>query len=162
MARFKTLAEVLALVGQEVAVSEWTLITQEQVQKFADATGDQQWIHVDVERAKAGPFGAPIAHGFLTLSLIPKFFDESLTIDEPSMGVNYGLNKVRFMAPVPVGSRLRGRLKLLATEPVAGPGGMKSTEGVQMTWEVKIEREGSEKPVCVAESLGRRYPQPAI
>jgi acyl dehydratase len=159
MARFQTLAELLALVGQEVAVSEWTLITQEQVQKFADATGDQQWIHVDVERAKAGPFGAPIAHGFLTLSLIPKFFDESLTIDEPSMGVNYGLNKVRFMAPVPVGSRLRGRLKLLATEPVAGPGG---TSGVQMTWEVKIEREGSEKPVCMAESLGRRYPQPAI
>jgi acyl dehydratase len=159
MARFKTLAELLALVGQDVAVSEWTLITQEQVQKFADATGDQQWIHVDVERAKAGPFGAPIAHGFLTLSLIPKFFDESLTIDEPSMGVNYGLNRVRFMAPVPVGSRLRGRLKLLATEPVAGPGG---SSGVQMTWEVKIEREGSEKPVCVAESLGRRYPQPAI
>jgi acyl dehydratase len=155
MAKFETLAQLVVLVGQEVAVSEWTLITQEQVQKFADATGDQQWIHVDVERAKAGPFGAPIAHGFLTLSLIPKFFDESLTIDEPSMGVNYGLNKVRFMAPVPVGSRLRGRLKLLATESVSGPGG---STGVQMTWEVKIEREGSDKPVCVAESLARRYP----
>jgi acyl dehydratase len=154
MAHFQTLAQVLALVGQEVAVSEWILITQSQVNKFADATGDHQWIHVDVERAKAGPFGAPIAHGFLTLSLIPKFFDESLTIDEPSMGVNYGLNKVRFMAPVPVGSRLRGRLKLLATESVAGPGG---STGVQMTWEVKIEREGSDKPVCVAESLARRY-----
>jgi acyl dehydratase len=156
MARFQTLAEVLALVGQEVAVSEWTLITQEQVNKFAEATGDFQWIHVDVERAKAGPFGVPIAHGFLTLSLIAKFFDESLLIDEPSMGVNYGLNKVRFMAPVPVGSRLRARLKLLATESVAGPGG---SSGVQMTWEVKIEREGSDKPVCVAESLARRYPQ---
>lgn len=155
MARFQTLAQVVALVGQEVAVSEWTLITQEQVQKFAEATGDFQWIHVDVERAKAGPFGAPIAHGFLTLSLIAKFFDETLQIDEPSMGVNYGLNKVRFMAPVPVGSRLRARLKLLATESVAGPGG---STGVQMTWEVKIEREGSDKPVCVAESLGRRYP----
>jgi acyl dehydratase len=118
----------------------------------------QQWIHVDVERAKAGPFGSPIAHGFLTLSLIPKFFDESLTIDEPSMGVNYGLNKVRFMAPVPVGSRLRGRLKLLATESVSGPGG---STGVQMTWEVKIERECSDKPVCVAESLARRYPMAA-
>lgn len=158
MATFETLAQVVALVGQEVAVSEWTLITQEQVNQFADATGDHQWIHVDVERAKAGPFGAPIAHGFLTLSLIPKFFDESLTIAEPSMGVNYGLNKVRFMAPVPVGSRLRGRLKLLATESVSGPGG---STGVQMTWEVKIEREGSAKPVCVAESLARRYPQPA-
>ena len=155
MAKFETLAQLVALVGQEVAVSEWTLITQEQVQKFAEATGDFQWIHVDVERAKAGPFGAPIAHGFLTLSLIAKFFDETLQIDEPSMGVNYGLNKVRFMAPVPVGSRLRARLKLLATESVAGPGG---STGVQMTWEVKIEREGSDKPVCVAESLGRRYP----
>jgi acyl dehydratase len=156
MARFETLAQVVALVGQEVAVSEWTLITQEQVNKFAEATGDHQWIHVDVERAKAGPFGAPIAHGFLTLSLIAKFFDESLLIDEPSMGVNYGLNKVRFMAPVPVGSRLRARLKLLGTELVSGPG---ASTGVQMTWEVKIEREGADKPVCVAESVGRRYPQ---
>ncbi len=158
MAKFETLAQLVALVGQEVAVSEWTLITQEQVQKFAEATGDHQWIHVDVERAKAGPFGVPIAHGFLTLSLIAKFFDECVAVDEPTMGVNYGLNKVRFMAPVPVGSRLRARLKLLATETVAGPGG---STGVQMTWEVKIEREGSEKPVCVAESLGRRYPIPA-
>jgi acyl dehydratase len=155
MATFETLAQVVALVGQEVAVSEWTLITQERVNQFAEATGDHQWIHVDVERAKAGPFGAPIAHGFLTLSLIPKFFDESLHIAELSMGVNYGLNKVRFMSPVPVGSRLRGRLKLLATEQVSGPGG---STGVQMTWEVKIEREGQDKPVCIAESLGRRYP----
>ncbi len=157
MAHFQTLAQLVARVGQEVAVSDWTLITQDKVNKFAEATGDFQWIHVDVERAKAGPFGAPIAHGFMTLSLIAKFFDESLTIDEPSMGVNYGLNKVRFMAPVPVGSRLRARLKLLSTEAVAGPGG---SSGVQMTWEVKIEREGSDKPVCVAESLARRYPLP--
>lgn len=156
MARFKTLNDLLALVGREVAVSDWTLITQEQINQFAQATGDFQWIHVDVERAKAGPFGAPIAHGFFTLSLIARFFDECLQIDEPSMGVNYGLNKVRFMAPVPVGSRLRARLKLLESESVAGPGG---SSGVQMTWEVKIEREGSNKPVCVAESLGRRYPQ---
>jgi acyl dehydratase len=155
MARFKTVSELSALVGQEVAVSEWTLITQEQVNKFAEATGDHQWIHVDVERAKAGPFGAPIVHGFMTLSLIARFFDECLLIDEPSMGVNYGLNKVRFMAPVPVESRVRARLKLLATEPVSGPGGAR---GVQMTWEVKIELEGQDKPVCVAESLGRRYP----
>ncbi len=156
MVRFQTLAQVVALVGQEVAVSDWTLITQSQVQKFAEATGDHQWIHVDVERAKAGPFGAPIAHGFLTLSLIAKFFDETLQIDEPSMGVNYGLNKVRFMAPVMVGSRLRARLKLLTTETVSGPN---ESIGVQMTWEVKIEREGSDKPVCIAESLVRRYPQ---
>jgi acyl dehydratase len=158
MARFQTLSQLAALVGQEVAVTDWTLITQERVNQFADATGDHQWIHVDVERAKAGPFGAPIAHGFLTLSLIAKFFDDALQIDEPTMGVNYGLNKVRFMAPVPVGSRLRGRLKLVATEPVSGPGG---SQGLQMTWEVKIEREGQEKPVCIAESLGRRYPQAA-
>jgi acyl dehydratase len=156
MAHFETLAQLVALTGQEVVVTDWTQITQHQVNQFADATGDHQWIHVDVERAKAGPFGAPIAHGFLTLSLIAKFFDEALQIDEPTMGVNYGLNKVRFMAPVPVGSRLRARLKLLATEAVDGPSG---TQGVQMTWEVKIEREGLEKPVCVAESLGRRYPQ---
>jgi acyl dehydratase len=156
MATFKTTAELAACVGQEVAVSEWTQITQEQVNKFAEATGDFQWIHVDVERAKAGPFGAPIAHGFLTLSLIPKFFDECLVVNEPSMGVNYGLNKVRFMAPVPVGSRVRARLKLLACEPVDGPGGIK---GVQMTWDATLEREGSDKPVCVAEMLARRYPQ---
>lgn len=158
MAHFQTLSQVLALVGQEVAVSEWTLITQSQVNQFAEATGDFQWIHVDVERAKAGPFGGPIVHGFMTLSLIARFFDECLVIDEPSMGVNYGLNKVRFMAPVPVGSRVRGRLKLLASEPVSGPGG---SSGVQMTWEVKIELEGKDKPVCVAESLGRRYPMAA-
>ncbi len=157
MAHFQTLSQLVALVGQEVAVSEWTLITQSQVDKFAEATGDFQWIHVDVERAKAGPFGGPIAHGFLTLSLIAKFFDESLQIDEPSMGVNYGLNKVRFIAPVPVGSRLRARLKLLATEAVAGAGG---SSGVQMTWEVRIESEGQHKPVCIAESLSRRYPMP--
>jgi len=156
MTYFKTLNHLVQCVGQEVAVTDWTLITQERVNKFAEATGDQQWIHVDVERAKAGPFGAPIAHGFLTLSLIAKFFEDGIEIDEPIMGVNYGLNKVRFMAPVPVGSRLRARLKLLATERVDGPGG---ATGFQMTWEVKIEREGSEKPVCVAQSLGRSYPQ---
>jgi acyl dehydratase len=158
MATFKNTAELAACVGQEVAVSEWTQITQSQVQKFAEATGDFQWIHVDVERAKAGPFGAPIAHGFLTLSLIPKFFDECLVVTEPAMGVNYGLNKVRFMAPVPVGSRVRARLRLLACEPVDGPGGI---EGMQMTWGATLEREGSDKPVCVAEMLARRYPQKA-
>jgi acyl dehydratase len=151
MKTLENLAELSALVGQEVAVSDWITITQEQINRFADATGDHQWIHVDVERAKTGPFGAPIAHGFLTLSLIPKFFQTSFTIRNSGMGVNYGLNKVRFTAPVPVGSRLRGHLKLLACEPI-------EKDGIQMTWLVTVEREGSERPVCIAESLSRRYP----
>jgi len=151
MRTIASLAEVPALVGQEVAVSDWITITQEQVNQFAEATGDHQWIHVDVERAKAGPFGAPIAHGFLTLSLLPKFFETAIAIGGTRMGVNYGLNKVRFTSPVPVGSRLRARLTLLACEPI-------ENNGIQMTWKVSIEREGSDKPVCVAESLGRRYP----
>ena len=108
MKTLQNLAELPALVGHEVAVSDWLTVTQEQVDLFAKATGDHQWIHVDVERAKAGPFGAPIAHGFLTLSLIPRFFETSMEIRNTRMGVNYGLNKVRFTAPVPVGSRLRG------------------------------------------------------
>ena len=148
---FQTLSELTALVGQEVAVSDWITITQEQVNQFAAATGDHQWIHVDVERSRAGPFGAPIAHGFLTLSLIPQFFHSALEIREVGMGVNYGLNKVRFMAPVPVGSRLRARLKLLACDPI-------DRNGYQMTWDVTVEREGIDKPVCVAESISRRYP----
>ena len=148
---FQTIAELAACVGQEVAVSDWLLITQQQVNLFADATGDHQWIHVDPEKAAKGPFGGPIAHGFLTLSLIPKFFESSFDIVGSRMGVNYGLNKVRFTAPVPVGSRLRARMKLLATQPT-------DNNGVQMTWEVTVEREGSAKPVCVAESLLRRYP----
>ena len=151
MKTFQTLSELAALVGQEVAVSDWTTITQEQVNQFAQATGDHQWIHVDVERANAGPFGAPIAHGFLTLSLIPKFFASALEIVESRMGVNYGLNKVRFTAPVPVGSRLRARLTLLQCEPI-------DNNGIQMTWAVAVEREGAAKPVCVAESISRRYP----
>jgi len=151
MRTFQTLAELAAMVGQEVAVSDWTTITQEQVNQFAEATGDHQWIHVDVERAKAGPFGGPIAHGFLTLSLIPKFFESSFEIAQSRMGVNYGLNKVRFMAPVPVGSRLRARMKLLQCDAI-------DNQGVQMVWEVAVQREGAEKPVCVAESIVRRYP----
>ena len=147
----ENLAELTALVGQEVAASDWITITQEQVNLFAQATGDHQWIHVDVERAKAGPFGAPIAHGFLTLSLIPKFFQTSFQIRNSGMGVNYGLNKVRFTAPVPVGSRLRAHMKLLSCEPI-------EKNGVQMAWLVSVEREGSDKPVCIAESLSRRYP----
>ena len=107
---FKTLSEIPACIGQEVAVSEWEDITQPQVNTFAESTKDLQWIHVDVERAKDGPFGGPIAHGFLTLSLLPRFFATAITIEGTRMGVNYGLNKVRFTSPVPVGSRIRARV----------------------------------------------------
>ena len=151
MTTFQTLSDLAACTGQEVAVSDWLTITQQQVNLFADATGDHQWIHVDPERAAAGLFGGTIAHGFLTLSLLPKFFESSFEIIESRLGVNYGLNKVRFMAPVPVGSRLRARMKLLSAEPIEG-------NGLQMAWEVTVEREGAAKPVCVAESLVRRYP----
>ncbi|MFP8778712.1 MaoC family dehydratase [Hydrogenophaga sp. RWCD_12] len=151
MRHFDTLQELAACVGQEVAVSDWVTVTQEQVNRFADATGDHQWIHVDVERARSGPFGAPIAHGFLTLSLLPVFFDTAFDIRQAGMGVNYGLNKVRFTAPVPVGSRLRARMSLLTAEPIEG-------NGLQMAWAVAIERDGADKPVCVAEALVRRYP----
>lgn len=151
MKTFETLADLAACVGQEVAVSEWTTVTQEQVNRFAEATGDHQWIHMDVERAKAGPFGAPIAHGFLTLSLLPMFFDTTLDIRGARMGVNYGLNRVRFPSPVPVGSRLRGRLTLQAAEPI-------ERDGLQITWAVVVEREGGDKPACVAESIARLYP----
>ncbi|MDO9402974.1 MAG: MaoC family dehydratase [Polaromonas sp.] len=151
MRNFENMAELVACVGQEVAVSEWTTITQQQVQLFADATGDQQWIHVDEKKASAGPFGGPIAHGFLTLSLLPMFFETSFAISNSRLGVNYGLNRVRFTAPVPVGSRLRARMKLQASEPV-------DNDGLQMTWEVTVERDGSDRPVCVAELIVRRYP----
>lgn len=151
MKTFENLSDLVSLLGQEVAVSDWTTITQEQVNKFAEATGDHQWIHIDVERAKAGPFGAPIAHGFLTLSMVPKFFQSAMTIANTRMGVNYGLNKVRFTSPVPVGSRLRARMKLLACDPI-------DNQGMQMTWEVTTEREGASKPVCIAESIARHYP----
>ncbi len=148
---FQTIAELAACVGRKVAVSDWLTVTQQQVNLFAEATGDHQWIHVDPEKAAKGPFGGPIAHGFLTLSLLPKFFESAFEIAQSRMGVNYGLNKVRFTSPVPVGSRLRAHMLLLATQAI-------DNDGVQMTWEVTVEREGADKPVCVAESLVRRYP----
>ncbi len=151
MKTFQTLPDLAACVGQEVAVSDWITITQQQVNLFAEATGDHQWIHVDPEKAAAGPFGATIAHGYLTLSLLPRFFESSMEIIESRMGVNYGLNKVRFMAPVVVGSRLRARMKLLSAQPI-------EAGGLQMAWDVTVEREGAAKPVCVAEALVRRYP----
>jgi len=148
---FETLQDLAACVGQEVAVSDWIAVTQEQVNQFAEATGDPQWIHVDVERAKSGPFGGTIAHGFLTLSMLPKFFESSFEIRQTRMGINYGLNRVRFTSVVPVGSRLRARITLKAAEWI-------EQGGLQMTWSVTVEREGHDKPVCVAESLSRRYP----
>jgi acyl dehydratase len=147
---FKTLQELASCVGQTVAVSPWTEITQTQVNQFADATGDHQWIHIDVEKAKAGPFGGPIAHGFLTLSLIPMLSESAIKIEDVRMGVNYGLNKVRFTSPVPVGSKLRGHMKLLSATTIEG-------KGMQFAWEMTIEREGAEKPACIAESLARYY-----
>jgi acyl dehydratase len=119
------------------------------VNQFAEATGDHQWIHVDVEKAKKGPFGAPIAHGFLTLSLLPEMSASAFEVGDTKMGVNYGLNRVRFPSPVPSGSRLRGRFKLLAWQAIDG--------GAQLTVEATMEREGGDKPVCVAESLARRF-----
>ena len=146
-----SLADLRALTGTTVAVSDWLTITQAQIDLFAQATGDHQWIHVDPVRAAQGPFGAPIAHGFLTLSLIPQMMESSLRVDGVRMGVNYGLNKVRFIAPVPVNSRLRGHMKLLEVQDI-------DKGGLQQLWEVTIEREGAAKPVCVAESLVRQYP----
>ena len=149
MREFERLAELAGLVGQEIGVSDWLTVDQARIQRFADATDDQQWIHTDPARAAAGPFGTTIAHGFLTLSLLPVFFETGFRIADTQMGLNYGLNKVRFPAPVPVGSRLRARFRLLGFEPIEG--------GAQMAVEVSVEREGAAKPVCVAESLTRRY-----
>ncbi len=149
MRTFETIAELQPLVGQDIATSEWITVTQERIQLFADATNDHQWIHLDAERAKAGPFKTTIAHGFFTLSLLPEMSASAFEVRGTRMGVNYGLNKVRFPAPVPSGSRLRGHFKLLAYEPLDG--------GAQLTTQVTMEREGSDKPVCIAESLARRY-----
>ncbi|CAN6484235.1 unnamed protein product [Victoria cruziana] len=149
MREFERLADLAALVGQEIGVSDWLVVDQARIQRFADATDDQQWIHTDAARAAAGPFGTTIAHGFLTLSLLPVFFETGFRIADTQMGLNYGLNKVRFPAPVPVGSRLRARFKLLAYEAIEG--------GAQLAVEATVEREGGGKPVCVAESLTRRF-----
>jgi acyl dehydratase len=149
MRTFATLSELEPLVGEHIADSDWIEVTQERIQLFADATNDHQWIHVDPERAKAGPFGTTIAHGFMTLSLLPEMGASAMQVLDTRMGVNYGLNRVRFPAPVPAGSRLRGRFKLLKFEPIDG--------GAQLTFEVRMDREGSDKPVCIAESVGRRF-----
>ncbi len=149
MKHYAHLADLQALVGQELGCSDWLQVDQARIDLFAEATGDHQWIHTDPERAAAGPFGATVAHGFLTLSLLPVLFETGFVIDDLRMGVNYGLNRVRFAAPVRAGSRLRGRFRLLAYEPLDG--------GAQLTVESVIELEGSAKPACVAESVSRRY-----
>ena len=137
-----------ALVGQHVGRSDWLEITQDRVDGFADATGDHQWIHVDPERAKAGPFGGPIAHGYLTLSLVSYFLPRVWRVDGFAMGVNYGLERLRFPAPVPSGSRIRATVEVKSVDDVGG-GWWQVTQG----WTVEVE--GSEKPACVAESVGR-------
>jgi acyl dehydratase len=145
-----TMAEVPGLVGQELGSSDWHEVTQEHVNLFADATGDHQWIHVDVERATAeSPFGGPIAHGYLTLSLLAPLSAQVLLVTDTVMGVNYGLNKVRFPSPVPVGSKVRLTASLKSVEEVTG--------GLQLTLAAVIEREGGDKPVCIAEPVYRYY-----
>ena len=145
-----TLAELPGLAGQELGTSDWREVTQDAVNLFADATGDHQWIHVDVERAKAeSPFGGPIAHGYLTLSLLVPLLGQILTVSDAAMGVNYGLNKVRFPSPVPVGSKVRASATLKDVTEFPG--------GLQYTLTVTVEREGGEKPVCIAEPVYRVY-----
>ncbi len=147
---FERLTDLQGLVGQSLGTSDWVQIDQERIDRFAQATGDHQWIHVDPARARQGPYGTTVAHGFLTLSLLPLFFESAFVIRDVSMGINYGLNRVRFPAPVPVDSRLRAHFTLLAYEPL-------EPAGAQLTVQVTVEREGSDKPVCVAESVTRRH-----
>jgi acyl dehydratase len=149
MKHYKTLTEMQTLVGQDLGSSDWLTVQQDRIDQFAQATGDLQWIHTDPARAAAGPFGATVAHGFLTLSLVPVLSETAFTVDDVRMGVNYGLNRVRFAAPVRVGSRVRGHFKLLSYEALDG--------GAQMTVQATIELEGSAKPACVAETVSRRY-----
>jgi acyl dehydratase len=141
--------ELRAKVGEELGVSEWHEVTQDEIDAFADATGDHQWIHVEPERAAQTPFGSTIAHGLYTLSLGPRFTFAMFTIEGFAFGLNYGYNKVRFPAPLPVDSRVRMRATLAAVDDVPG--------GVQLTITQTFERDGSEKPVCVAESVARMY-----
>jgi acyl dehydratase len=149
MKTWSHLAELRELVGTQIGSSDWIEVDQARIDRFADATGDHQWIHVDPERAAAGPFGTTIAHGFLTLSLLPQFFASTYAIADSPMGINYGLNRVRFTAPVPVGSRLRARMRLESYEDIPG--------GAQLQFEVSVEREGQERLVCVAQAIVRRY-----
>ena len=136
-------------VGEEIAVSPWVDMPQERIDLFAKATEDFQWIHVDRERAKKSDFGTTIAHGYLTLSMLPKLIESTFEFSDRKMGVNYGLNKVRFTSPVPAGAKIRGRFTLAKYEKLEG--------GVQTTWSVTVEREGGDKPALVAETISRHY-----
>ena len=136
-------------VGQELGVSDWHEVTQENIDKFAEVTGDDQWIHVDPERAKETPFGGTIAHGYYTLSLAPRFSYDLFKLEGIAFGLNYGLGKVRFPAPMPVGGRVRMRMELQSVEDIPG--------GAQITMKLTFERDGGDKPVCVAEALSRVY-----
>ena len=141
--------DLKAHAGQDVGVSDWHEVTQAEIDAFADATGDHQWIHVDLERAASGPFGTTIAHGFLTVSMVPQAAFELMHVEDASAAINYGLNKVRFPAPVPVGSKVRGRFSVAAVEEIEN--------GVQVVLNGVAEREGQEKPVCAAELVFRQY-----
>lgn len=148
--RFAGIDDAKSKIGQEIGFSEWMLIDQARINGFAEVTGDHQWIHVDVERAKReSPFGSPIAHGYLTVSLLAKFAGECIAVDGIKLAVNYGLNRVRFASPVKVGSRVRARFVLAAVDDIAG--------GAQMTWQATVEIEGGDKPACIAEMLTRWY-----
>ena len=149
MRTYQRLSELQALAGTHLGTSDWQDIDQARIDQFAAVTGDDQWIHVDQARAAAGPFGATLVHGHLTLSLLPVMVRTAFTVADVRMSVNYGLNRVRFPAPVPVGSRLRGCFKLMTFETIAG--------GAQLIVEVTMEREGHHKPVCVAESVVRHF-----
>ncbi|BCX68212.1 MaoC family dehydratase [Pseudomonas izuensis] len=150
MKSYETLAELQGLVGEVVGTSDWVTIDQQRINTFAEATGDHQWIHTDPERAAKGPFGKPIAHGFLTLSLLPTFMTNAFELRNVKMGVNYGMNKVRFVQPVPVDSRLRGHFKVQSFEPLEG-------NGAQITYEMTVEIDGAAKPACVAETILRVF-----
>jgi acyl dehydratase len=149
MRTIANLDELKAAVGEHLGTSDWVVIDQARIDQFAEATGDHQWIHVDPEKAKDGPFGATIAHGYLTLSIIPMLNWQAYKVEGVRMGVNYGLNKVRFTSPVPVGTRVRSSTELVEVTDVPG--------GVQMVARVTVEIEGGEKPACVAETVSRLY-----
>jgi acyl dehydratase len=149
MRQIASIDDLAPLLGQRFAESDWLVVDQPRITAFAEATEDRQWIHIDPARAAQGPFGTTIGHGFLTLSLVSHFVETGFSVGGVRMALNYGLNRVRFPAPVPVGSRLRAGFTMKAVEPIEG--------GVQLTVEVVVEREGSDKPVCVAESLLRLF-----
>jgi acyl dehydratase len=149
MNTYQQLSDLQALVAGILGTSEWLDIDQARIDQFAAVTGDRQWIHVDPVRAAAGPFGSTVAHGYLTLSLLPVMVQSAFSIGDVRMSVNYGLNRVRFPAPVPVQSRVRGHFKLMSFEPIAG--------GAQVVTEVSVERDGQLKPVCVAEAVARHF-----